>query len=252
MRIIVVMTYYERQKQLTNTLLSLNRSVCDNFEVIIVDDGSKEDIVLPDLKYETTLLKLHNKKWTNPEPVYNTGLYCAMLREPDIIILQNAECYHVGDILEHAKRVTDKTYISFGCYSAGENFDLNNYQLNNIGASFNGQESWYNHPGLRSSGYDFCSAITAKNMMLLNGYDERFSEGIGYGDDYLLARIKAMGLKVEITENPYVIHQWHYNISESENKSSLVEKNRILFDTLKTNPEIKAKHIFTLDLCGYC
>lgn len=239
------MTYYERQFQLTKTLLSLNNSK-SYFEVIIVDDNSKEDIQLPEISYPCKIIKLTSKSWTNPEPVYNIGISKA---EGNIIVLQNAECYHVGDVLKAAESVTDNNYISFSCFSLSKESTFNNkLPLNNIGASRDGQDAWYNHPIYRPVCYDFCSAITARNLIKLNGYDERLSFGCGYGDDYLLARIKMMGLRITLMQDPFVVHQWHYNCPVPENKGELVLKNKNLYHALLQENNYRAKHLITPDL----
>lgn len=253
-KIVIVATYFNRQFQLNKTLESISKSKHDNFEVVIVDDNSPEDIILPKYDYPITVLKLTNKRWTNPEPAYNIGIFHALVRNADIVMLQNAECYHVGDVLSYANNVTDDNYISFGCYSLNEETTFKDHnisdviQANNVGALVNGENSWYNHLVYRDVGYDFCSAITASNIKKLNGYDERFSDGCAYGDDYLIARIKMMGLKIEITENPFVVHQWHYSTPQIENHAELCAKNSLLLIDLVALNEIRAEHIYTQDL----
>jgi glycosyltransferase involved in cell wall biosynthesis len=253
-KIAIVMTYYQRQYQLTKTLLSIAKSNHKDFEIIIVDDGSPDDIVLPELPYKATVIKITDKKWTNPEPAYNTGIIRVLENNPDIIILQNAENYHVGDILTESLSVTPETYISFGCYSIDEQTTFSDHNIfeivfkNNTGAVVDGANSWYNHPVHRPVSYDFCSAITAGNLRKLNGYDERFSDGWAYGDDYLLHRIRKMGLLIEVTENPFVVHQWHYNRSRPEDWGDRVARNSKLFSELSQTDDIRAEHIYTSDL----
>ena len=209
----IIMTYFNRQAQLTKTLESFKQYNRDEFFVVIVDDGSKEDIQLQPYPFKVTVIKITDKNWTQGDPAWNVGILYALNEDPDIIILQNAECYHLGDILGYAKEhLTDKNYISFGCYSQGKDEELGSV-INNKTASFDGESSWYNHPIYRPVGYHFCSAIRSGNMTLLNGFDERFSYGAGYDDNYLLHQIKCLGLKIEITTDPIVIHQWHEHLS---------------------------------------
>jgi len=252
--ITIVMTYFDRQFQLNRTLDSFLQYKPEDFRIIIVDDGSPEDIKLKNYPFDITILKLKDKKWMNPEPVYNTGFKYALIKEPDIIINQNAECYHASDILSYAKNVSDETYISFGCYSIDYGNTFSNHDINKIIASNNSgivancTNGWYNHPIHRPKGFEFCSAITANNIRKLNGYDERLSLGLWYGDDYLLARIKMLGLKVEITSDPFVVHQWHQNTQAVPNAAELIEKNRLLYLELLSRNEYRAQHLFTLDL----
>lgn len=246
------MSYFNRQEQLTNTLLSIK----DNVDIVIVDDGSSEDIILPDTDLNITVLKtsLENKTWNNPEPSYNRGiLYSLNHFSPDIIMLQNPECLHVGSVIKYVdENITDDNYISFGCFSAGKDVSLKSLLDGetikgiNRGATYDGDNAWYNHPHHRPVAFDFCSAISVSNMMKLNGYDERFSSGYAFGDNYLLHRIKNLRLNVEITENPFVIHQWHYNISYPE-RGILYRKNMDLYNELSRTSDVRAVHLITPD-----
>ena len=241
----VVMTYYNRNAQLINTLNSFLQYNPQEFFVVVVDDGSPQDIKLPQrMPFAVYIIKMREKYWTNPEPAYNAGINYALKQCADIIILQNAECMHTMDMLTPAKQVTDETYITFGCYSQGKD-EVPGEVINNKGATFDGESAWYNHPIYRPVGYDFCSAITASNIRKLNGYDERFSSGIGYGDNYLLARIQMLGLRVLMTASPYVIHQWHEPSQGYPNGRELAEKNRFLYNTLIQTPNYRAQHPIT-------
>lgn len=243
----VVMTYLNRQAQLSKTLESFKQYNPKDFFVVIVDDGSLEDIILPKLPFEVKVLKMYNKTWTQGDPAWNTGLKYALLKNPDIVIIQNAECFHLGDILGYAKRVTDKTYISFGCYSQGKEEEPGSV-INNRGSMVDGDSAWYNHPIYRPKGYHFCAAITAKNLIKINGFDERFSFGTGFDDDYLLHQIKCLGLKIEITTDPIVVHQWHKHTSFSDDEGTLFWKNSKLFEDLSKENNYRAEHLLTPDL----
>jgi hypothetical protein len=119
---------------------------------------------------------------------------------------------------------------------------------NNIGATYDGQLAWYNHSRYRPVAYDFCSAITPAALVELNGYDERFSLGWGYGDNYLLARIKMLGLRVSILDSPFVVHQWHYSAQQYHERRTLTAANRMLFEKLLTENNPRAEHLFTPNL----
>jgi len=244
--ITIVCTYFDRQKQLNKTLESFLQYDPKEFSVVIVDDGSPEDIILPELPFKVKVLKMKNKTWMLGDPAWNTGFAEALKDNPDIIIIQNAECYHNGDILQYAKRVTDKSYISFGCYSLGQDDEFK--VVNNRHINYDGENAWYNHPLYWPCGYHFCSAITAKNLIKLNGFDERFSFGLGYDDDYFLHQVRCLGLKVEITSEPFVFHQWHYNTTRPRSWGGLMEMNWELFEKLKERNEYKARHLITSDL----
>lgn len=249
--IAVVMTAYDREYQLNKTLESLNSH--NDFHVIIVDDDSPSVPELIKTPFPVTMLRTKDKRWINPEPAYNVGIDYALKLNPDVIIIQNGECYHVGDVIGHAAGVGQDEVISYACYSIDKDTTFSDHNIhrvisdNNFGASRDGQNAWYNHPEHRPVGYDFCMAMKADNMRKLGGHDERFSSGCGYGDNYLLHRIKLLGLRLTIEPIPFVVHQWHYGNTVPADKPYLVQRNKNLFEALQKTPTIKAERIYHTD-----
>ena len=224
MRTAIVATVYNRADLWAKTLESFEQYY--DRDVIYISDPDPDP-----------------KDYVNPAIAYNRAFIEALKFDPDIIIIQNGECYHGGDIVGYAeKNLTDKNYISFGCYSLSKESPIPPVIKWDEGASYDGQSAWYNHSKFRPVGYHFCSAITAKNLKKINGFDERFKDGSGYDDDYFLCQIRNLGLKVEIVNDPYVYHQWHYS-----NKWG-GELNKDLFDRLKTTADYRAVHLINPDL----
>lgn len=242
----IVMTYYQRQKQLDKTLESLRQYDSSKFVVVIVDDDSPDDIILPELPYEVDILKLRNKTWHNSASVYNWGFHRAFEYNPKVIIIQNAECQHWGDILSAAKEVTDGNYIAFPAYSLAENEEASEEIIRNKAAEFNGESAWYNHSLYRPCGYHFCSAITTSNLKKINGFDERLCDGIAYEDNAFLHHIRNLGLRVDIPDRPMVFHQWHY--SSGAYDPVLVEKNWKIWAGIEQETTFRAIHTLTPDL----
>ena len=260
-RLGVIMTYYNRQEQLDKTLKSISEQNYNDVFIVIVDDCSIDKIILPNLNLNIDVIRIskEEKMWRNPEPAYNRGiLHLIKNYNPEIIIIQNAECYHVGNIIEYAiNNTTINNYITFGCYGIDKkntfdsNFDIHSFikiPENNTKSFVNASNCWYNHPQYRPVAYEFCSSIHKNNLISLNGYDERLSFGSGYGDDFLLHRIKLLNLQIQITSTPFVVHQWHDD-SVGLDKYTLAHKNRLLFNELKGEKKIKAVHLFNDDLC---
>ncbi len=252
MKLSIATSYYNRKPQFINTLKTINRSKqINNLELIVVDDCSSNEHRLEDIVDEFPFIKIirlekKDKWYVNPCIPFNKAIKEAT---GDVIILQNPECLHVGDILDDiVNTINDNTYITYGIYSLDremtnrlydlpyendEIFNLINSRispLNNFGYSREGITSWYNHSKYRPAAYHFLSAITKINMNKLNGFDERYSNGIGFDDDELLFRIKLLGLDVLIHDTPFAIHQWHYNESRPENIWELFTKNQNLFN----------------------
>ena len=236
------MTYFNRKDQLLRTLASFEQYNPDDFFVVIVDDKSDEMLQLYCHKFKIHIITIQDKKHCNPCIPFNHAILWALSWDADTIILQNAECCHMGDILDYVKKnLNELNYISFGCYSQGKDEAIGSV-INPKGASFDGESAWYNHPIYRPVGYHFCSAITANNITKLNGFDERFAGGIAFDDDYFLYQIRCLGLNIEIIKEPIVIHQWH------EPTQWGGHSNEALYKELVQIKSYRAQHLFTKDL----
>jgi len=254
-RISIVMAYYNRLEDLKVTLRTILETKYDNVEVIIVDDGSDESqrcerlIEYPGLTIKILRIDKKEKTWTNSCIPFNKGFKHAT---GDVVIIQNPECLHIGDIISYAAdNIDNKHYLTFSCYSV--NSSITNY-IHNIGntddtyvnevrslvvpymtknVAISNFLGWYNHPTVRPCAYHFCSAITKKNLNELGGFDERYGAGYGFDDNELIVRIKRKGLLVEIIppeSKIYVVHQFHPVCADSRTwKSAGVQRNSKLF-----------------------
>ena len=247
MKVTILMTYLNRPESLAWTLKSFLKYDPNDFDVLIVDDNSTEDIILPDLPYDVRIIKFTTEPWVHIYTgIVNMGMFYAISGGADVIIFQHSECYHVGDVLGYAKKITDDRYISFGCYSLGVDEAPETVKIIDRPCTNDGQRSWYNHPTLRPVGYNFCCAITAKNLIKLNGMDERLKDGVAYEDDYFLHQIRMLGLTVDITGDPIVYHQ-HHSVAWNPDREGW-ERNRNLVNRLRQGTDYRAKHLLTPDL----
>ncbi len=209
------MAYYNRLPQLKFTLKTISHSSTKNTEIVIVDDYSFAEHSIDNLKKEFPSLNLkiikmsnlNNKKtYVGPSVPYNVGF---RMSTGDTIIIQNPECCHMGDVISYVNQnLKDGVYLSFHCFATGkrEVETLHNTGKLNIEES-NGR--WYNHEIHRPASYPFTTAITSKDLIELNGFDERYAQGFNYDDDELIERIKKKGLEIKFVEDPWVIHQYH-------------------------------------------
>jgi len=254
----IVTAYHNRKELFRNTLKTIDKFKGENIiEVIAVDDCSSEDQRIEDLKNDFPFLNVirvekENKWYINPCAVFNIGFKQA---KGDIVIIQNPECIHIGEVISKASKITEDEYFSFGCYSIDQNktnqltdvfsksFELdtllNTIEPNDKPVSHDGDNGWYNHSFLRPVGYHFCSAITKKNLDDLGGFDERFAHGIAFDDNEILFRIQKKGLKIKIVSNPFVTHQWHYSGHNYQhlNVHELIDKNKKLLEIIRQEPE---------------
>jgi glycosyltransferase involved in cell wall biosynthesis len=244
----IITAYFNRKELFHRTLKSMAKSAYKDIEVIAVDDASRKEERLEDLMEEFPFLKVvrieaHDKWYCNSCIPFNIGISMAI---GDIIVLQNPECIHIGDVLDYfAKNSNEENYLTVATYSIDEQMTKElpeRFARPDFMEYFHSlpqQESylsvgWYNHKIYRPVYYHFCVALSKGNMKLLGGFDERFSYGPGYEDCDFVNRIKRMELQISITENVFVIHQWHpvvYNISIPEINALWDMNNKIYTQT---------------------
>lgn len=234
------MTYKDRPGQLRKTLESISRTKEKNYSVVVVDDESDVPPMISDVR----LIPITNKTWKNTCVPYNIGFANALAGDPDVIIIQNAECLHEGDVISHAKKVPIDEYWVYHCYSLAEG-ESAGIRTNNRGASFDHESAWYCHEVYRPKPYHFCSAIRTENLIKLNGIDERLADGIAYEDDIFLHQVKSLGLKIRYIHFPFVFHQWHFT---PQRDPYLIKKNAEIFAELSNQPFYRAVHTITPDL----
>lgn len=234
------MAYFNRSKELERTLKTIKQSSEKDFEVIIVNDGSDDSEQLDELAKNSGLhikiltIKKEDKWYRNPCIPFNKGFKEA---SGDIILIQNPECFHVGDIISHAiHNVSNNKYITYACYSLSEQKTKeldgsNTLTIINRHVGHDGDEGWYNHSIFRRVYYHFTSAMTKKDLNDLGGFDERYAKGHGWDDNEFLERIKRKKMDISINDSPFSVHQWHYSGS-SMNQNPITQCNGTLFRTV--------------------
>lgn len=253
-KVSIVMTYFNRLKDLKASLKTIAMTKHDNVEVIIVDDASEDSqrckslIGYLDLDIKILRIDKKDKYWKNSCVAYNIGFKQV---SGEIIIIQNPECLHIGDAISYVvDNLTDENYLAFSCYSIHQHLTNLVHQIvdgegyidkikdlivpyTETNTAISGFLGWYNHPHHRPCAYHFCSAITKKNLDELGGFDERYGPGYGFDDNEILARIKRKGLKIEVVPpetGAWVIHQFHAIIADSRTwKSAGIQRNNKLY-----------------------
>ena len=211
MNISIVMAYHNRRRQLLMTLDSIR--YFGNPEIIIVDDASDERI---DDISGITLIRIEpgQKTWVNSCIPYNMGFAQA---KGDVIIIQNPECIHIGDILKYTENIKEGTVFSHAAYSLDYHLEYNDYDPDGLRYLILGEpqrsqiehHGWYNHSKYRPVGYHFCMSMMRTDLERLGGFDETYAPGVGFEDDDLVRRIKKAGMDLQIIDDPFVIHQKH-------------------------------------------
>ena len=226
MKITIVTAYYNRRDLFIRSLETISHTSHGDFEVIAVNDASSSDQEIDDLPERFPFLKVINikkeeKTWVNPCIPYNIGFSNV---NSDVIIIQNPECLHMGDIISHvSENIADNKYMVFNCYSVNKpmtnGLSVCNTQdeiecvVTPFLPAFNGDgdTGWYNHSVYRPVYYHFCSAITYKDLITIKGFDERYSQGVGFDDNEMLERINRSEINISPvnSEKLVAIHQYH-------------------------------------------
>lgn len=268
-KISIVMAYYNRKSQTLKTLDGFEKQYAGkyNFEVIIVDDNSNNENKLEkDIKkynFPINLIVISAEEKgdrINPCIAYNRGFEQTT---GEIIIIQNPECYHVGNIISYTiSNLKEMDYYSYSCFTANteeitdrilnsdnifkliknEDFLEENFKYINL--------NWYNHPTEpgRNVAYHFCSAIYKNKLELIGGFDKRFAQGYCFDDDEFLLSIKYnLKLKISIidTNECFVLHQYHkrndsFNCENKKDDDPIKSKwlkNKNLFEKIKYEHE---------------
>lgn len=258
MKITIVMPYYDRQYQLEKTLSTISKSAHSDFSLVIVDDGSPSPIKLPDVPFPVEIIRITSKSWTNCSPVWNYGFNKALEGSPDAIFLQSAECYHVGDVLSHVdQNLKEDNYLAYGCFQVDKSTTFSDHDIIKLSTDCrskvtgnpggNGQNAWWNHSTINPMPQYWGCAITANNIIKINGIDERFANGYAIEDGYFVWQIAKAGLRIDIIDYPFVVHQWHDRIYPP-NVPSLVRKNKSLYESLIKKSGYRSIHTITPDL----
>lgn len=203
----ICMAYYNRRDQLAKTIESIKASN-EEYEIILVDDGSEPNQALIDIDSPgyRSISSPKDKTWVNPCIAYNKAISHA---KGDIIIIQNPECMHVGNVLKYVKDNLKKyQYMAFSCLSWDQS-EYNPNEIINYPAGGQCQKGWYHHPVYNNRPYHFCCALHKENLNKLKGFDERFKDGPCYDDDDLVRRVQKLGLQIVSPTEPFVVHQWH-------------------------------------------
>jgi hypothetical protein len=190
------------------------------------------------------------KTWINPCVGYNKGISQST---GDIIILQNAEVCHIGDVLSYViKNLRPNDWLTFNCYglnnfndneniySLSSNKDIYNYinkiwkENNNYSiipggnhAFTNNVGGWLNHYLYHFTAYHYLGAIFRNDLMnkMKGGFDLDYKDGLCLDDCDFIKRL--IYNNIQFTTNtfsesePFVIHLYH---DRSKNMCSNVEE----------------------------
>jgi UDP-N-acetylglucosamine 2-epimerase (non-hydrolysing) len=244
----IVMTSSNRSKQTYYTLDSFKNSIHKNIHVIIVDDSTTDPVQVNTLVtypfyIDFIRIKRDKKEWINPCVNYNIGF---LFVKGEKIIIQNAEVFHVGDVLDYVnKNVVEGQYLAFDV-RCSKNFHTNDliYMKNkhSIDIYDDSQlfiEEWYQSAKGLPYGdrqLHFLTAIHANTFKKVKSFSFDYAFGVDYDDDDFLFRIKIANICTLSISNEtskcggiHLYHSishdsWAKNISSNDSLHSIKKK----------------------------
>jgi len=253
----IVMTASNRSKQTYYTLDTIQHSQYKNIQVIVVDDSTDDSLTLERLnEYPFTIdfieIQRVHKKWHNPCVNYNIGFKFV---KGEIVIIQNAEVCHVGDVIQWIKNqsIQDDKYYVFDV-AASKNYEMNEriYTSNTRTTDVYNQSElfdiWYQSESKNRS-LHFLTALTRSSLSKIHGFSYDYTLGCSYDDDDFLLRIKSNGLQAICFHQTVAkcggIHLYHVRNSANtgwdngrEDNKSIYEAKKRYFDRYGTYLEV--------------
>lgn len=254
MKISVVTAYYNRRALFLRTLRTIAASrMAASVEVIAVDDASRDEERIEDLGgltgLDMTVVRIdpREKWWRNSCIPFNRGFNLAT---GDIVVLQNPECLHLGDVIAAvAENVVPGRYVNFACYSVDEPTTRRLHAVDPASTTWqssaraalepiaqratvdDGESAWYNHSVHKPTKYHFCAALHRSDLESLGGFDERYANGIAFDDNDWLTRVTRMGLDIRTIDDPFVVHQYHGKTNYGANLPYF-HRNKALYENV--------------------
>ncbi len=221
----IVMTTYNRSRQLLNTLTSISKQfehddiLGQRPEIVVVDDGDDDRTAgicdAFDAKWIRTG-RVHDGRYMNQALPLNIGIRVA---RGDVLIIQNAECKHMGDVIDRLTRGLLDNVVRFAHVTA----------LTEDGkpdAVYCGESN--------PRPYFFCGAVHRDVLLALGGFDEDYV-GYGYEDDDMADRLTRSGIVFRFTD-ARVLHQWHEPAGFGV---GVMEAGRAMFERKRLEPVIR-------------
>lgn len=250
----IVMTTHNRRKQTLFTLDIFTKSDYKDLQVIIVDDYEEEQFTADDFlkyPYQIEYIRIQNKFWINACVNYNIGFQCI---KGGIVIIQNAEVCHVGDIITHlVNNIKDNQYIVYDImalmnhFENGKLYSFEKLEIPHLLKNLNCY--WYEHYKFTPRNFHFLTALTRNTFNEIKGFDLDYAMGSCWDDDDFAffvtnhPNINVIHMKND-EDQQFGIHQFHDSAACGE---AYEIKNKKLFEAKVNYFKIHRKKMSLLE-----
>ena len=257
MYVSVIIPYYDREKEVKNLLLSLERQNYQKFEVIIVNDGS-EDIgeKIYDIKYNLKINYIYTERseLSGRASARNIGIENA---QGELLIFLDADQIVEYDFIfryvESFANFQNKHVIQFSTRKKlTDTIDLHSKSIGDISyikdtrkKIFANYHSIHEIEGIWFLAYSHNMAIRKKDVLKYGGFDTRF-KGWGLEDVEFVYRMKKNKVDIEYNYRTESYNQYKTSVENDNEKYIQWKKNLELLQEIHPDPEIELINIFKM------
>jgi glycosyltransferase involved in cell wall biosynthesis len=221
----IVMTASNRSKQTYYTLNSFLTNTHKDIQVIIVDDSSTDRLdqkIIESYPFRIVLIyiKQELKMWVNPCVTYNIGFKFVGGSK---VIIQNAEVFHVGQMIDHVVHNTIENEYRVYDVRTSSGFEMNETlyakpsHTSSLFSELN--TGWYQCSETRNTRFHFLTSMSRDVFNRIGGFSYDYSLGDSYDDDDFILRILSNNIQIVSVKHSNVhcggIHLYHTSSAES-------------------------------------
>lgn len=198
----LILPYWKRQEATDESLRMMEKHYSGmDLEIVIVDDGSPEPFVRPDLKLDIKTIYLPKKSGPlDPCTPYNVGVRAS---KGNLIALSNPEIRHDFPVLQDMVEEVEKdplNYVMAACWCP----EQHRWHCHSSREHRNDNDVGRYLP--EGAGYHFMSMMDRSLWDKCGGFDEDYRQGAGYDDPDLVLRLHKAGAKFVMRDDLVVEH----------------------------------------------
>lgn len=219
----VVLPYWDR-KHATDKALARMADLYPRlyFEVIVVDDGSPEPYIAPDVRFPVRVIRLEAKTSPkNPCIPINVGVAASV---GDIVAISNPEILHRGPVLPQLRdevQAGHMTYAIAACWAP----ETNRWHAHSTRTPLYADRTEIVMP--KGAQYHFLSMMRRTLWDKSGGFDESYRDGAGYDDNDFLMKLDRAGAHFVMRDDLVVDHP--RNGARAKWTPEMFLRNRALF-----------------------